>query len=532
MRGRDRDRRPLAARRRRGSRRSSASASATRSPSHRPWSASTRASSPWSSPEPRHERRRARRAASPRGSSPERAAATTVGVRRSRSSRYSSFPRGRHVANDALGHVHRGHRHRRRGAARRRHRHDGHQGGAGGRQPGGRRDVRHRQHVPVASGRRRRVRPVRGRRASTPCPTSCARSCPRPRPRRSTSATSASTTTSPGSTSTGSTRRPTSRRSPTRRTATCSSCRTRRRRRPGLAFLHGHGRRVRRRRLARLLDRSARQRRRGRRRLGAGVLRALLRGERRRPSRWWSATARARRPRSCSPIRRSTTPTTAVIDTTCFRQVEFAGVLRGTDAEDEAQQLVDFLLSEPFQARAAAEPVRLPGERRRRPARRVHRQRHGAERSGHRSTRPRSPPTARPGSTSGPTPSCADPVECSRPSECCDAGGPAASTRPTTNDSTGSALGVVPVVFLGVFYVWPFVTLLARGLRPATVVETFDPVIDVGDRLVHAVAGRRQHRADDRRRTRPRLRPRPLLASPVAACCPASSSPPSCCRRS
>ena len=34
------------------------------------------------------------------------------------------------------------------------------------------------------------------------------------------------------------------------------------------------------------------------------------------------------------------------------------------------------------------------------------------------------------------------------------------------------ALGVVPVVFLGVFYVWPFVTLLARGLRPATVVET------------------------------------------------------------
>ena len=43
-------------------------------------------------------------------------------------------------------------------------------------------------------------------------------------------------------------------------------------------------------------------------------------------------------------------PTTAVIDTTCFRQVEFAGVLRGTDAEDEAQQLVDFLLSEPFQA--------------------------------------------------------------------------------------------------------------------------------------------------------------------------------------
>jgi thiamine transport system substrate-binding protein len=43
-------------------------------------------------------------------------------------------------------------------------------------------------------------------------------------------------------------------------------------------------------------------------------------------------------------------PPTAVVDTTCFRQVEFAGVLRGTDAEDEARRLVDFLLSETFQA--------------------------------------------------------------------------------------------------------------------------------------------------------------------------------------
>ena len=43
-------------------------------------------------------------------------------------------------------------------------------------------------------------------------------------------------------------------------------------------------------------------------------------------------------------------PPTAVVDTTCFRQVEFAGVLRGTDAEDEARELVDFLLSEAFQA--------------------------------------------------------------------------------------------------------------------------------------------------------------------------------------
>jgi thiamine transport system substrate-binding protein len=41
---------------------------------------------------------------------------------------------------------------------------------------------------------------------------------------------------------------------------------------------------------------------------------------------------------------------TAVIDSTCFRQVEFAGVLRGTKHEAEARQLVDFLISARFQS--------------------------------------------------------------------------------------------------------------------------------------------------------------------------------------
>ena len=65
-------------------------------------------------------------------------------------------------------------------------------------------------------------------------------------------------------------------------------------------------------------------------------------------------------------------PTTGVVESTCFRQVEFAGVLRGTDAADEARQLVDFLLSPAFQERGRAQPVRVPGQRRRRAARRVH----------------------------------------------------------------------------------------------------------------------------------------------------------------
>jgi thiamine transport system substrate-binding protein len=43
-------------------------------------------------------------------------------------------------------------------------------------------------------------------------------------------------------------------------------------------------------------------------------------------------------------------PTTGVVDTTCFRQIEFAGVLRGTDHPEEAGALIDFLLGETFQA--------------------------------------------------------------------------------------------------------------------------------------------------------------------------------------
>ncbi len=45
-------------------------------------------------------------------------------------------------------------------------------------------------------------------------------------------------------------------------------------------------------------------------------------------------------------------PTAVAVDT-CFRQVEFAGVLRGTDAPDEARRLVDFLISEEFQSEIA-----------------------------------------------------------------------------------------------------------------------------------------------------------------------------------
>jgi thiamine transport system substrate-binding protein len=40
---------------------------------------------------------------------------------------------------------------------------------------------------------------------------------------------------------------------------------------------------------------------------------------------------------------------TGVIESTCFRQIEFAGVLRGTEAPQAARRLVDFLITERFQ---------------------------------------------------------------------------------------------------------------------------------------------------------------------------------------
>lgn len=50
------------------------------------------------------------------------------------------------------------------------------------------------------------------------------------------------------------------------------------------------------------------------------------------------------------PLAEGAPAPTGVATGTCFRQVEFAGVLRGTKHEAEARQLVDFLLGPTFQA--------------------------------------------------------------------------------------------------------------------------------------------------------------------------------------
>jgi thiamine transport system substrate-binding protein len=43
-------------------------------------------------------------------------------------------------------------------------------------------------------------------------------------------------------------------------------------------------------------------------------------------------------------------PTTGVVEASCIRQVEYAGVLEGAEHPDEARELIDFLLSAEFQA--------------------------------------------------------------------------------------------------------------------------------------------------------------------------------------
>ena len=45
-----------------------------------------------------------------------------------------------------------------------------------------------------------------------------------------------------------------------------------------------------------------------------------------------------------------TTSPTAAVEDGCYRQVEYAGILRGANNEDGAKQLIDFMLSERFQA--------------------------------------------------------------------------------------------------------------------------------------------------------------------------------------
>ncbi len=85
--------------------------------------------------------------------------------------------------------------------------------------------------------------------------------------------------------------------------------------------------------------------------------------------------------------------TTALLDT-CFRQVEYAGVLTGADNPEGAEAVVDWLLSPEVQAALPDEHVRLPRRRRDDAAGRLGVVRRAARRPARRSTPPTSPSTA------------------------------------------------------------------------------------------------------------------------------------------
>ena len=87
------------------------------------------------------------------------------------------------------------------------------------------------------------------------------------------------------------------------------------------------------------------------------------------------------------------TTTSALLDT-CFRQVEYAGVLAGAENPEGAQALVDFMLSRPFQEALPDSMYVFPVDAGRRAAAATGRRSPSSPSTPTRSTRPRSPSTA------------------------------------------------------------------------------------------------------------------------------------------
>ena len=265
-------------------------------------------------------------------------------------------------------------------------------------------------------------------------------------------------------------------------------------------------------------ERAARQRRRGGRRLDRGVLRALHRRQRRRPGHWSSATAPARRPRWCSPTRRSTSRPRRRDRRrrASARSSSPACCAAPTPGRGRAARRLPAHADVP--ARAALDAVRVPGERPTSRCPRCSRPTPRCPPTRTRSTRRRSPPTGRPGSTSGPRSCCGDARSRIR-HRLRLAVAAAARARPARRSSPCSTSG-------------PFVTLLARGLVAGAVAETLGRGEHVAGRCGSRVAGRRQHRAHARRRAGARLRDRPLPLPRSPARSPACSRRCSCSRPS
>ena len=207
--------------------------------------------------------------------------------------------------------------------------------------------------------------------------------------------------------------------------------------------------------------------------------------------------------------------TTASVDSTCFRQVEFAGVLRGTQHTAEARQLIDFMVSTPFQSALplnlfvypANSTVALPDV------------------FTANATVPADPATMEPATIGANRREWLDTWTDACCAERCRAGGePAASAgrrRPRRRP------GRVPRRLLRV------AVRRAAGERaaPERHRRHARSVVDVAGGVVHALAGAGQHGGDDRHRARPRLRHRPVRVRRAARCSTPCSPRCSCCRR-
>ena len=229
--------------------------------------------------------------------------------------------------------------------------------------PAGRRALRHRHHVPHPRPRRGALRRRTSRRRWTASTTSC-RSTTSTGSRRSTWATCASTTT-------GRSSRPRARRRCPRPSPTSTDPAYR-----DLLVVAGPGDLVARPRLPRRHRRRARRARRGRstgRTCGPTASRSPPTGPTpttasspaarpaRATARSSSPTRRARRPRCVFADPPVDEPPTGVIEGTCVRQVEYAGVLAGAEHPDAARAVHRLPALARGAGRRPADHVRLPG---------------------------------------------------------------------------------------------------------------------------------------------------------------------------
>ena len=169
-------------------------------------------------------------------------------------------------------------------------------------------------------------------------------------------------------------------------------------------------------------------------------------------------------------------PSTGVLADTCFRQVEFAGVLRGTDSPDEAREFVDFLIAAGLPVAGGAEPLRVPCRTSRSSSTRCSPTSPSCRKPRTRSPPSSSPSTAKIGSRPGPTPSCAEPA----PTVVCPGG------------RRGADRGARGVLRVAVRHVAGAGGRSEHGRRDAGRLD------DVACRLVHALASGRVDGADGR----------------------------------